>query len=276
MSRLKHSHDTQYWPVEGPLGLPMTDRQAFALEALLKEIPREDHALKKVALFKAPTEVMPGERTDVSWISAESIDRDREIVRASGMDDSHFRLNPLVTMQHDYRIPPVGRSLWRKRVRDGSLTGIKAKTHYPPRPESLPAEADWEPDYALALIQADLMRGKSIGFLTRKSHVPTAEEIRSNPELADCRRIIDEWLLLEYACCFIPCQQHAVVEQVSKSVPWRFLVTHGIIQPLPAVALPHLELDELQQAIERRLSGFDESALRQAILDRLDQQRGRI
>ena len=30
--------------------------------------------------------------------------------------------------------------MWRKRVKDGPLVGIKAKTHYPPRPD------DWADD----------------------------------------------------------------------------------------------------------------------------------
>jgi len=32
------------------------------------------------------------------------------------MDDSQFALNPIVTLNHDYSMPPVGRSLWRKFV----------------------------------------------------------------------------------------------------------------------------------------------------------------
>jgi hypothetical protein len=60
--------------------------------------------------------------------------------------------------------------------------------------------------------------GKSIGFLPTKSHAPTDDEIKKNADLQDVRRIIDEWLLLEYACVYIPCQQNAVVEAVSKGV----------------------------------------------------------
>src|SRR5262245_53570664 len=138
-----------YYDTEGPLGLPMKDKQARALEALLKTLPREDpdlYAPGKLTVEKATTELLPGERADVSWISTEEIDRYRDIVLSRGMSDEHFKLNPIVTLQHSYWQPPVGRSLWRKAVKDGQLKGIKAKTIYPTRPDSLPEGTPWLPD----------------------------------------------------------------------------------------------------------------------------------
>jgi hypothetical protein len=64
----------------------------------------------------------------VSWISAEAPDRQKEVAIAKGMNDSQFAGNPLVTLQHNYQLPPVGRSLWQKVARDGDLRGVKAKT----------------------------------------------------------------------------------------------------------------------------------------------------
>ena len=120
-----------YYDTEGPFGIPMRDRQAQALDAMVKDLPREAPYEPHLAVVeKGPSELLPGERADVSWISEESVDRQGEIVLAAGMDDSHFKLNPLVTMQHAYWMPPVGRSLWRKRVRDGALSGIKASVHW--------------------------------------------------------------------------------------------------------------------------------------------------
>jgi len=115
----------QYVTTEGPLGLPMQDRQAFQLDSILKALPQEDRALRHAVVAKAPTELLDGERADVSWISTEDIDRDGRIVVSRGMNDAHFKLNPLVTLQHAYWRPPVGRSFWRKRVKDGPTVGIK-------------------------------------------------------------------------------------------------------------------------------------------------------
>ncbi len=130
---------THYGPAEGLLGFPMPDPAARAVDALLKTLPKTDeYAYRKSLIARPPTELNPGERSDVSWISTESVDRTGEVVAARGMNDASFRLNPIVTMNHGYDLPPVGRSVWRKRVKDGTLVGIKAKTQYPPRPESWP------------------------------------------------------------------------------------------------------------------------------------------
>jgi len=117
------------------------------------------------------------------------------------MNDGQFKLNPIVTLNHAYTLPPVGRSLWRKVVKDGARRGVKAKTQYPPRPADWPKD-DWPPDVAFALVQADLLRGKSIGFLPTKVHTPTRDE-KQQDGWQDVELVIDEWVLLEYACVYL-------------------------------------------------------------------------
>src|SRR5262245_33791099 len=114
----------------------MKDADARALEGLLDTLPEVD--FRRAALDKATTDLSPGERADVSWITTEAVDRQRDVVLAAGMDDGHFRANPIVTLAHDYGRPPVGRSLWRRRVRDGQTRGVRAKTVYPARPDGWP------------------------------------------------------------------------------------------------------------------------------------------
>jgi hypothetical protein len=89
--------DPAHFDTEGPLGLPMKDAQAQMLDSVLKALPAEDRQLARVVVAKAPTEVKDGARSDVSWISTDEIDRDQEIVVAKGMNDSQFKLNPIVT-----------------------------------------------------------------------------------------------------------------------------------------------------------------------------------
>ncbi len=257
MSAFLHTH----YDTTGPFNLPMKDAQARALDAILKEYPAATPRF--VTLERAPAELLPGDRADISWITTEDIDRDREIVVARGMKDDHFKLNPIVTLQHCYHLPPVGKSLWLKRASDGPTRGIKAKTQYPRRPDDWPD--DWPPDITFSLIQAGLLRGKSIGFLPLKSHAPTEDEIRKRPDLVDCRRIIDEWLLLEYACVYLPSQQNAIVEAVSKGVaiPDRILDLFGIpknaLAPEPTV--PFTTWDEINRSITRQIDEIDFAAI---------------
>src|SRR5207247_3051481 len=172
-----------YYYTEGPHGLPMRDKQAQALEARLKSLPKDEaFAFRRLSLGRGLSELQAGERADVSWITEETPDRLGDVVLAAGMDDGHFQLNPIVTLNHAYDQPPVGRSLWRRRVKEGALVGVKAKTLYPPKPENWGA-ADWPPDVAFTLVQSGLLRGKSIGFFPLKLRTPTAAEIDGRPAL---------------------------------------------------------------------------------------------
>ena len=221
---------THYGTIEGPLGFPMPDRAAQSLDEFMKSLPRTpEYEYRHLVTTKAPTEINPGERSDVSWISSESPDRTREVVIAKGMDDAQFSSNPIVTLGHAYYLPPVGKSLWRKRVRDGQRIGVKAKTMYPARPDSWPAQDVWPPDQVFALIQAGLLQGKSIGFLPTKVHVPDSKEAHKYNWGDDVGLVIDEWLLLEYACVFLPANQDALVESVSKG---SLVLSDGVLQAL--------------------------------------------
>lgn len=210
----------KYYETEGPFGFPMKDKQAKALDAILRDLSPVDGGptLRRLAAHKGLSELSPEARTDVSWITVETPDHAGDLVLASGMDDSIYQLNPIVTLNHRYDRPPVGRSLWRRRVKEGTLLGIKAKTLYPTRPESWRGE-DWPADQALELVKAGLLRGKSIGFVPLDVRPPTTAEVEGNPQLRDIRQVISRWLLLEYACCYLPMQPFALVDDVAKTLP---------------------------------------------------------
>jgi hypothetical protein len=279
-----------YGNTEGPLGFPMADRQARMLETLLKSLPRaKEHEYRHRVLGKSPSELNPGERSDVSWISTESVDRSGEVVVAKGMNDAQYQSNPLVTLGHNYRSPPVGKSLWRKRVKDGDLVGIKAKTRYPERPDSWDRTQQWPPDAAFALVQAGLLAGKSIGFLPLKVHFPDAKEAGKNEWPQDVL-VIDEWLLLEYACVYLPCNQDSVVEAVSKGlmIPDEFWQATGLDPATFAKAAPpppgspppvvsFTALSEVEGAVQLACAGMDVQALVQKLLqEAYDRARGRV
>ena len=156
---------TAYGNTEGPLGFPMPGRLARQLDTLHKALPKsKEHAYRKVVTAKAPTELNSGERSDVSRVAAESVDRMQEVVIARGMNDSQFQANPLVTLQHAYNLPPVGKSLWRKRVKDGDLVGIKAKTQYPAKPDSWVEGDPWQPDKVLCSSRPGCSAGSRSDF----------------------------------------------------------------------------------------------------------------
>jgi hypothetical protein len=259
--------------IEGPLGFPMADQAARTLETLLKSLPHTpEYEYRHQVMTKAPTEINPGERSDVSWISSESPDRTREVVIAKGMNDSQFQANPIVTLGHAYHLPPVGKSLWRKRIRDGERVGIKAKTVYPARPPSWPEQDPWPSDQVFALIQAGLLQGKSIGFLPVKAHVPDGKEVHKNGWGDAVGLVIDEWLLLEYACVFLPANQDALVESVAKGT---LTLSDDVLRALglnrqvfgdgdggrQERMLSFTPLTEIDNAVQSRIAAIDFQAL---------------
>lgn len=274
----------QHFDTEGPLGIPMKDEQARALDELLRQNP--DAEYQRTVVEKAARELAPGERADVSWISTEAIDRDKEVVLAAGLDDSHFQHNPIVTLGHSYWMPPVGRSLWRRKIKSGGIRGIKAKTVYPEKPADWPREA-WEPDVAYALVRAELMTGKSIGFLSLEASPPTADEIQMNPDWAGVRRVVRKWLLLEYACTWLPCNHEALMTEVGKSqldIPDDMLEAMGLDPVViknarrnTAPVVTFTPLEEYERRIRKEIDKIDVQALtRTAVQNTLDRIRGRV
>src|SRR5581483_10079733 len=99
----------RYFDTVGPCNLPMKDKQAKSLECRLKNLPKEDaYAFRRLSITRGMTELLSEGRCDVSWITEQTPDRTGDVVLAAGMDDSHFQLNPIVTLNHCYTLPPVG------------------------------------------------------------------------------------------------------------------------------------------------------------------------
>jgi len=244
----------EYGTTLGPIGTPMTDDQAYRLEALMDRI--EDPTLKRYTVAEALRDLSDGERADVSWISTQAVDRQRDVVLAAGMDDSHFRMNPVVTLNHNYNVQPVGKSAWRKRMSEPDKPGVIAKTVYPPRPTEWTGE--WATDQALALIRAGLLGAKSVGFITLESRPPSVAELKVHPEWANVRRIVSKWLLLEYCCTWLPVQQEAVVAACSKSFA-DLLQINEIPTAEPIVTF--LTLKEAKAAAFASLESIDTTAI---------------
>ena len=129
-----------------------------------------------------------------------------------------------------------------------------------------------------------MLQGKSVGFVRLKSHAPSSHEIAANPALAEVSRVIDEWLLIEYACTFLPMNQSALVEAVSKSAvkaaALRLLgvkLAESTARGVTPRVIPFTPEAEILRAVERRLLAFDFKALaKTAIANGIGRTRGRV
>ncbi len=283
-----------YGDATGPLGFPMLSEAASELERLIKDAPAECRELGYRRAFKvaARMDFEDGERADISLVTTDTLDHDREVVDPAGMDWSVFRRNAQVTFAHKYDALPVGRSMWVKRKREGDVNGWIAKTAYHSRPEGWTGE--WLPDAVWHMVRSGDLPGKSIGFYPLDIHSPTPDEIKRRPELAECRAVISKSLVLEYAVAPIPANPDALVQSVAKAraagivTPDLVMQELGLILPKAPDVLDCLEDREppkknaassedmrcwIRAELKRQMAALDTGAL---VRDALELARGRV
>lgn len=192
------------------LGIPLPDDQARELDGFLDsgEFFKFEKHSTNVESF------LPGERSDISIISDNSLDSDKEVFIPKSIDFSRFQKNPIVTFGHDWWGPPVGKSLWQKLIAN---TTWKAKTQYASRPETLDKSIEWLPDTLFHLVKEGFLPGKSVGGVA-KFREPTKEDIEKNPDWAGVKRISENVLIYEYSVVPIQANKNAIVEAVAKSI----------------------------------------------------------
>ena len=166
----------------GPLDFPMSTEDARELEKKLDSGEWSPIRIQKSNAFES---VLVGERSEISIISDESLDRDGEIIDPQSINFKKFQGNPIVAWNHNYEIPPLGKSLWQKLCTGGIW---KAKTQYASRPESLPKDSSWFPDSVFHLIKSGTLNAKSIGGAVKWREV-TKEDIDKNPKYYTAKRI---------------------------------------------------------------------------------------
>lgn len=204
----------QFGNCTGPLDFPMQEEDARDLE---KKLDSGEYSPFKMVKSNSYEHFVEGERADVSIISDASVDKMGEVVDPKSLDFTTFRKNPVVAWNHNYSIPPLGKSLWQKLI--GGNTW-KAKTVYINRPENHPTESPWLPDSIFHMIKSGSMRGKSIGGAA-KWRQPTQEDAdRLGFDLAKAKRISESVEVFEYSVCPIGINSNTIVESVSKGVKW--------------------------------------------------------
>ena len=235
--------------VSGPSGYVMPEAIARRIEADMPDLPEEcrEMGYRRVAALPAGMDFSEGERADISLITSDTVDRDREVMLPGGADWKDFRKNPVVTFAHNYDQLPVGRALWVKREGNGWM----AKTQYISRPEDY--EGTWFADAVWHMVKEGVLRGKSIGFLPTAMSPPEEKEIAARPELAGVRMVIRKWAALEYAVAPVQSNPDAYVVAVGKAktlgmvIPEIILAEAGLCVPIEmptikAVGTPEIEI----------------------------------
>ena len=100
--------------------------------------------------------------------------------------------------------------------------------------------------------------------------------IRENPKVS---LVIDEWILLEYACVFLPAQQNALVEQVSKAhaASPALLKSLGLAVDDSPELIPYCPLETLETSVYKAIERIDViHVAEKAVADRIARRKGRV
>lgn len=148
-------------------------------------------------------------RTAVFTINTDDVDRDNEIVLPSGGKFANYAKNPVVMYGHNYEGLPVGRGQWTRRTTEEGRPIVISKVEF--------AQTDFAND-VFELVAGGFLSTASIGYMPRNSREPTEEEVKDNPTWANCRRLIDDWELLEWSIVPVPSNPHALARAVMKGL----------------------------------------------------------
>lgn len=197
---------------EATTGLKMPEKSAQLIAELSNGLPAECKYHRK-ACTALMEDVAGDDRSEVSIISSDSVDRDRECVMPGGGDWSRY--NKGVYLNHDYN-QFVGACKWIAH-RDGGRK-LGAKTHYPTKPDDW-GDVAWLPSMVRHFQRQETptLTGKSIGFLPLKIRAATKEEKSIRPEL-DGVPMIEKWAGLEYSVVGIPCNPDAEMVGIAKAL----------------------------------------------------------
>ena len=175
-----------HFDTEGPFGLPMKDNQAKALEERLRASAQGRRLRAAPLLVRARRVGAAAGRARGCLVDHRGVARPARRHRA-GARHGRFALpaQPDRHAQSRLRSAAGGPFAVAAQGTEGALCGVKAKTHYPPRPDRWTL-ATGRPTSRSSWCKAGLLRGKSIGFIPLKLRTPTADEIETTRRWPRC------------------------------------------------------------------------------------------
>jgi len=247
---MKYADTKVYGDSEGPLGFPMRSDVAKDLEKVIENLDSDCKELMDNGICRVgkAAKVDPDleARTEVSFVTMDSIDRDKEVVLPKGMDWKQWRKNPVVTWAHNYKELPVGRGLWAKKGEKNGNRGFLAKTEYIGKPEG--HEGEWFADSVWHYVKEGYLPGKSIGFIPLEVRAPKEDEIKNRPEMAEVNRVISKSMIIEYAVCPVQSNPDALIDTVSKGIVLPEVIADDLGLVVPETAVQKIKLEDLKWA----------------------------
>ena len=184
-------------------------------------------------------------------ITAETLDRDGEVLIPAGMNSKEFEQNPTLFWNHDYA-EPVGTTT--KLIREAK--SISAEFVFAKRPEGYSGE--FFPEVAAALVGQGIVRAVSVGYVPEDGGVRRANDVDRKKYGDSVKTIYSRWKLLEVSLAPLQANPAALITAVKKGIvspagakrwfgveaPSRTVVSISIPAPSSAKAARSMEVSE--------------------------------
>ena len=158
-------------------------------------------------------------------ITAESLDRDGEVLIPSGMNSTEYDRQPTLFWNHDYA-KPVGRAVSIKR-RD---TDILGEFVFAERPDGYSGE--FFPEVAAALVGQGIVTAVSIGYTPEAGGVRKASPVDKKRYGEEVVTVFSRWKLLEVSLAPLQSNPDALITAIRK----------GMISPVAAKQFFNVEV----------------------------------
>ena len=144
-------------------------------------------------------------------ITAETLDRDGEVLIPQGMNSVEFEKNPTLFWNHDYA-QPVGRCNGLKR-KESTIVGDFT---FAQRPDGYSGE--FFPEVAAALVGQGIVNAVSVGYVPEEGGVRRATEIDRKKYGDRVHTVYSRWKLLEVSLAPLQANPDALITAVKKGM----------------------------------------------------------
>lgn len=193
-------------------------------------------------------------------ITAETLDRDGEVLIPQGMNSTEFDRNPTLFWNHDYA-QPVGRCNGLKR-KESTIVGDFT---FAQRPDGY--QGEFFPEVAAALVGQGIVNAVSVGYIPEDGGVRKAIDADRRKYGDRVHTIYSRWKLLEVSLAPLQANPDALITAVKKGVmsplaakkwfnidaPKRTVVT--VTVPSTAVKRAPIDVDEVVRREIARAQG---------------------
>lgn len=195
-------------------------------------------------------------------ITAETLDRDGEVLIPQGMNSVEFEKNPTLFWNHDYA-QPVGRCNGLKR-KESTIVGDFT---FAQRPDGYSGE--FFPEVAAALVGQGIVNAVSVGYVPEDGGVRRATEVDRKKYGDRVHTVYSRWKLLEVSLAPLQANPDALITAVKKGMmspvaakrwfgieaPKRTVVTVSVPVPSTKSAPRPIDVDEVVRREIARAQG---------------------